>query len=119
MRAEYVAAGPDLALVRVAAPNAEELLVFSGGRVQSFEPLPGAPGDERTGFPVPLDLLRADDAEFRLGSSGDEVALAPPPEAAPVPRRPAVDPALEEAHAELERERALREELEREAEQRA
>src|SRR3954451_23900627 len=102
MRAEYVAAGPDLALVRVEA-EVEELLVFAGGRVQTFEPLPGAPGDAHTGFPVPLDLVTAGGSEFRVVAGGREMGLDAVDEAPAKPRRPAVDPELTAAREELER----------------
>src|SRR5215208_4583087 len=114
--AEYVAAGPDLALVRVGGLDAvDELLVFVAGRVQSFEPLPAAPGDDRIGFPVPLRVLSAADAEFRAVSGSAERVLPRPVEAgtAPVPEPP------HPAQAEAERERERRQALERELEQRA
>src|SRR3954470_2199739 len=104
MRAEYVAAGADLALVRVEA-QAEELLVFGGGRVHSFDPLPGAPGDAHTGFPVPLDLVRHGAAEFRFVTGGRGGALDVVEEAPAAPPRPPVDPDLTAAREELERER--------------
>src|SRR5689334_12740466 len=99
MRAEYVAAGADLALVRVEA-QADELLAFAGGRVHTFEPLPGAPGDAHTGFPVPLDLLRAG-GEFRFVAGGREVGIDAIAEAGTAPPRPRVDPELAEAREEL------------------
>src|SRR3954454_21952643 len=104
MRAEYVAAGADLALVRVEA-QAEELLVFGGGRVHSFDPLPGAPGDAHTGFPVPLDLVRHGAPGFRFAPGGRELARDVVEEAPAAPRRPPVDPDLTAAREELERER--------------
>src|SRR3954467_671291 len=115
--AEYVAAGPGLALVRVegAGDAASELLVFSGGGVQGFEALPGAPGDDRVGFPVPLDLVLAAGSEFRLLVGGEEGELERPAEAPPAqPPAPRPDPALAEARAEAEREREARGALERE-----
>src|SRR3954470_23129621 len=105
--AEYVAAGRDLALVRIHA-QADELLVFAGGRVHSFEPLPGAPGDAHTGFPVPLDLVRGADAEFRAVTDGAEVVLDRPEDAE-----------VSRLRAELEREREARAVAEHELEQRA
>src|SRR4051794_2290274 len=99
--AEYVAAGGDLALVRVqgAGSASAELLVRSGGREQRFDALPGPPGDDRLAFPVPLELVRSSGCELRLVADGEEVALAPPPE---------VHPELAEARAELRRERERR-----------
>src|SRR4051794_10976932 len=90
LEAEYVVAGPDLALVRVGAGSPDVgLLVFAGGALHSFEPLPGAPGDDdRAGFPVPLALVRAGDADFRVVIDGAEVQIEPPNEAgatAPAP----------------------------------
>src|SRR3954454_5230074 len=110
--AEYVAAGGDLALVRVqgAGSPSAELLVRSGGREQRFDALPGPPGDDRLAFPVPLELVRSSGCELRLVADGEEVTLAPPPE---------VHPELAEARAELQRERERRAALEREVEQRA
>src|SRR3954464_13272882 len=94
--AEYVAAGGDLALVRVqgAGSPSAELLVRSGGREQRFDALAGPPGDDRIAFPVPLELVRSSGCELRLVADGEEVALAPPPE---------VHPELAEARAELRR----------------
>src|SRR5215211_6857491 len=93
-RAEYVAAGGDLALVRVsgAAEPPSELLVFAGGRVHSFEPLPGAPGDDRTGFPVPLDLVTGTGSKFRLVAGDSELGLPRPQEAPPAKPSPPTPP---------------------------
>src|SRR3954452_19341030 len=112
--AEYVAAGPDLALVRVDAA-ASELVIASAGRIETFGALPAAPGNDRVGFPVPLDLLLAADAEFSLVVDGNEGPLVRPRET--VDLTPAPDRAAE-ARAEAGRERVRREELEREVEQR-
>src|SRR5688500_17682160 len=94
---EYVAAGADLALVRVAGASAPptELIVFAGGQVETFEALPAAPGDDRIGFPVALDLVEAADAEFRLVVDGAEMAIARPREARPA--APPAHPAIAEA----------------------
>src|SRR4051812_5511689 len=115
LAAEYVVAGADLALVRVDAGSPDvELLVFTGGALHSFEPLPGAPGgDDRAGFPVPLALLRAGDADFRVVVDGAELQIEPPSEAgasapAPAPPAPGPDPELLDARAEAERERERR-----------
>src|SRR5215213_1411131 len=124
--AEYVAAGPDLALVRVfAAGEVAELVVFAGGRVHSFDPLPGGPGAESVGFPVPLGLVRARDGEFRVVVDGDEVQIAPPDEAgARAPREvaapgPDAGRELADARRDADAERRRREELEREVAERA
>src|SRR3954453_8350824 len=91
--AEYVAAGGDLALVRVSGGDlaGAELVVRSGDGEQRFDALPAAPGDDRVAFPVPLGLVRSADSELRLLVAGEEMALARPPE---------VQPELAEARAE-------------------
>src|SRR4051812_10230244 len=83
--AEYVAAGGGLALVRVEGEGlaGAELVVRSGRREQRFDALPGAPGDDRVGFPVPLELLRSAGSQLRLLRGGEEMALAPPREVRP------------------------------------
>src|SRR5918998_1893183 len=91
LSAEYVAAGADLALVRVSGAGATELVVEVAGQVEAFDALPGAPGDDHVGFPVPLDLVRAPDSSFHAVVDGGEVPVARPVEAGarpPAPRGP-------------------------------
>src|SRR4051794_38140430 len=100
-RAEYVAAGAELALVRVTGADADsELIVVAGGRAQAFDPLPAAPGDDRVGFPVPLDLVLGAGSSFSMVVRGRSVELGRPEEAGPA----------------VERERERRAALERELE---
>src|SRR4051794_35468181 len=87
-RAEYVAAGAELALVRVSGAEAHsELIVVAGGRSFEFDPLPAAPGDDRVGFPVPLDLVLGAGSAFSVVVAGREVSLEAPEEAGPAVER--------------------------------
>src|ERR671917_290519 len=97
LTAEYVAAGPDLALVRVSGAGATELVVRSGGRAEAFEALPGAPGDDHVGFPVPLGFVLAEDSRFHAFVDGREVAVERPHEAGAVARAADFDEARAEA----------------------
>src|SRR4051794_41744550 len=86
--AEYVAAGVDLALVRVEGVGATELIVSAGGRSEAFDALPGAPGDDHVGFPVPLEFVLAAGGEFRAVVDGDEGGGERPVEAGAGARPP-------------------------------
>src|SRR3954468_10119173 len=109
-RAEYVAAGAELALVRVSGAEADsELIVVAGGRSFEFDPLPAAPGDDRVGFPVPLDLVLGAGSAFSVVVAGREVSLEAPEEAGPAVERE------RERRAAVERELAAAREAQRAA----